>query len=401
MNELKQSWVTLSCLQLSGALSLPVLMIGYYLGQHFTVGTYLLQLALGNSFLFCLSALYSSVIVEKKISTIEFAQRLFGPSGTYFCAFGIALSLLGWSAIQMHLLASPSQKPYLGCLLAGVLVYFLTRKDLNFLARATSLFLPLTILSLIYLLATTPQTEPFSHLGKSENFILGLMMVITAGSGLLFDLPTFYRHSSTTKDALISLILVFLVFLPLIEGLGIFLARHYNNSNSWIQGFINSLNLPSLLFLMISGIMGTCLNLYSATLIINRTLGFSYRRILLTCCLISSFLAMTNLEQQFSVFLELINLNAEVITILTLGYLLFKGNKFPCPNKGQKKIHQTILYLVLSYAFLSVFFKFSLFEDLFLDTAFITSALMSGYYFFNKEDKTSILSAKVKSNELS
>jgi len=402
MSNLKQSWFTLSCLQLSGALSLPVIMIGYYIGQHYSFQQSLQQIMLGNSILFLLSLFYQRVINQKKMLTIEFARHLFGPTGTLICAAGMALSLIGWSAIQMQLIQAASGHTYLVGLLFALLIYFLTCKDLAYLALANKILLPIVGLCLGYLLIFTPTAVPSNLEIKAEPFKLGLMMVITAGSGLVFDLPTFYRHAATPKAALLSLTIIFLISLPLIETLGIYLATHYPQNNSWIQSLLNSINLPSLFFLILSGLLGTCLNLYSATMVVNRILGFSYKKTLFFCCFISALLSQLNLEKQFSFFLEIINLNAEVITVLILTYVAFKGASLPQPTSGQKKMHQSIFYLALVYAIATRVFRLSVFHDLFLDTAFISFSLMLSYYCLSSSTVLTLVSPKTeKANELS
>lgn len=379
MSQFKQSWFTLSCLQLSGAVSLPIIMIGFYLGQHYSLGTSLLQILLGNLSLFVLAALYMRVINRQKQVTIEFAQALFGRSGTYLCAAGLVLSLIGWSAIQINLLAAITPQPSFAAMLIAGIIYFLTCRDLAYLARINKLVLPLLGASLIYLLVSMPHTEAFVFPRKNESWKLGFMMVITAGSGLVFDLPTFFRHAATPRAALQALAVIFLLSLPAIEGLGIHLALHFGNNEHWVKGFLSSFSLPSLFFLMVSGLSGACLNLYSATLVLNRLLGYHYRKTLLLLCSLSGLFAFVNLERHFSSFLELINLNAEIITVLILIYITFKGAHLPQPSLQQKKAHQVIFFLVLVYAGCSRLFQISLTQDLFLDVAMLSAVLMSSY----------------------
>lgn len=380
MSTLKQSWFTLSCLQLSGALSLPVIMIGYYLGQHYSLENCLIQIVLGNLSLFFLAAFYITVISKNKLLTVELAQCLLGPGGTALCAAGMVLSLLGWSAIQIHLLAATTSHFYLAVLGSALFLYFLTCKNLAYLARINKIILPFLVGSLGYFLVTAPQAGVTTPQLGTEPFKLGLVMILTAGSGLVFDLPTFYRHAATPRQAILSLALIFLLSLPLIEGLGIYLAAHYSNNGNWLQSFINSFNLPTLFLLISSGLLGSCLNLYSATMILNSTLGFSYRKMLFLCCGLSALLSLINLEQKLSVFLEIINLNAEIITVLIFIYVFFKGSQLPHPKPAQKRMHQAIFYLTIGFASCTKIFRLSLFNDLFLDTAFISCALMTIYY---------------------
>jgi cytosine permease len=372
-NQLKQSWLTLGCLQLSGALSLPVIMIGYYLRQHGSLQQSLCQLLTGNLILFGLSAFYLLLINQKKMTTIEFAQHLFGRTGTTLCAVGMVLSLIGWSAIQINLISvAMGHNSYMLNLLIALVIYVFTRKDLAYLAGINKRLLPIICLCFCTILISASKT-PLTHATiPHTSFSLGFVMIITAGSGLVFDLPTFYRHAATPKDGLLGLVFIFGLALPVVEGAGIYLATHSaltTDSNDWVNHFIQHFNVFSLFFLMLSGLLGTCLNLYSASIIINRTVKITYQQALLFCSVLAATMALINLEKHFSLFLEIINLNAEVITILLFMYVVFKGYRLPEPNPSQKKLHQRIFYLTILYAIGSKLFQLNLLHDLFLETA--------------------------------
>ncbi len=379
MKLLNQSWSTLSGLQLSGALSLPVIMIGYYLGQHYSSLTGFSQIILGNIGLFSLALFYLRTIHHRKGLTIELAETLFGKSGTFICAAGLVLSLMGWSAIQLHLLAAATHQPVVTVLLAASSIYYLTSKDLSFLGRLNVIILPFLVASLSYLLFSLPEQKALPVFLGNESFKRGLVLVMIAGSGLVFDLPTFFRHAATAKDALISIVLLFLIALPLIEGLGIYLALHKLNQASWINSLIQSFSLPTLSFLLLSGLFSSCLNLYSATMTITRLFGLSYSKVLLALSCTSALFALINLEQHFSPFLEMMNLNAEIITLMILIYVGFEGKRMPEPASAQKRWYQTIFIIVLTYAGGAQLLKFSLFNDLFVDLAFLSCLMMGSY----------------------
>ncbi|MDR3477908.1 MAG: hypothetical protein P4M14_07745 [Gammaproteobacteria bacterium] len=389
INQIKQSWLTLGCLQLSGALSLPVILIGYYLGQHGGTQAALLQLGLGNAILFCLSAFYLAIIHPKKWVTIEFAQHLFGSAGTYICAVGMVLSLIGWSAIQINLigLAIGHSTIFVNMLMV-LLIYAFTCRDLTYLATVNKLLLPIICLCFCYMLVSVPSNS-FPHAPIAlDSFKIGLMMVITAGSGLVFDLPTFYRHAATPKDGLLGLIFIFGFALPLVECAGIYLAKQSFlpvDYSDWMTNFINHFDLFSLFFLMLSGLLGTCLNLYSAGIIVSRTIKLSYQQSLLLCSVLAAMLSLINLEKQFGFFLEIINLNAEIMTALLFMYVMVRGRQLPMPDTRQKRLHQSIFYLVIFYAITSKFFQCNVLHDVFLETALLTCGLMMagyGYFYF-------------------
>lgn len=66
MKNLSQSWITMSLLQLSGILSLPILMLGYYLGQHYSWRAGMTQIYLANTILLLVALYYQKNYPSKK-----------------------------------------------------------------------------------------------------------------------------------------------------------------------------------------------------------------------------------------------------------------------------------------------------------------------------------------------
>jgi len=382
----KQSWLTLSALQLSGAMSLPVMLVGFYLGQHYSLYASILAIMLGNLILLSLALFYQKSIYQKKWATIEFAQALFGKNGSTISAMGLMMSLVGWSAIQINLITTVLGGSLLIPPLLVALIYGLSRNDLKRFATANYVILAMVIGCLSYFLLTMSHPKILQPVMQAESFRLGLLLVLTTGCGALFDLPTFYRHAATRKDLILSLMLVFMFILPLIEIVGIYVSTQctfVGDQSTWIGQFVHTFNFSSLLFLIMSGMLGACLNLYSASVVMNKTFSISYKKSLFVLGLASGLLSLVNLENHFLTILEIINLNTEIVFVLIMVYLAIKGSTMLIPTIQQRKIHQCLFLLILSYLLLTKIYPIDLFHDLFIDTAFLGVLCMTIYYSYS------------------
>lgn len=336
-----QTWLALSCIQVSGALSLPVILVGFFLGQHFTIQQCITQIFFGNFILWILAMSYQVLINQHKVSTIDFAAYIFGERGKIICAIGMVSSLIGWSAIQLHLISSISAS--------------------------------LVPINSVVMLSPA----------VNESYRIGLMLVITAASGVVFDLPTFYRFSRTPKDAEISLILLFMIALPLIEGFGVYLSQSALGANSAMQT-IQQYDRFLLAFLIFSDVIGTCLNLYSASTIIHRAFELSFKKALILVCVGAIALARVNIQQNYSLVLELVNMSAEILGVIVLTYAVLNRLTMPIPTVTQQKMHQLFFYLTIGIIIYLKIYGISMFNDLFLDVGFLTSVSMLIYYFISR-----------------
>jgi purine-cytosine permease-like protein len=379
---------TLSCLdltyiQVSGALSLPVMLIGYVLGQHFSIQESLMPIFIGNAVLCVMACLYMPVIQQHNMTTIDFATYLFGQRGALLCALGMVTSLVGWSAIQLHLSSSIFSYPMIGILIMTMVVMLVSAKEINGLANVNKLLLPALIASLLYLLFSTTGSPAIMKLNAPLSLQVGIVLVITAGCGIIFDLPTFYRFSQSTKSGTKSLLILFLMAYPLIEGFGVYLSRLALGSGTDVSQFLQQFNRVSLVFLLLSGMIASCLNLYSASIIINRTTKLSYLKSLVIVSVCSGLLAFIDIQEHYALFLEIMNVCAEILGVLVLTYIVIHRVAMPAPSVTQKKMH-LLFFLVSMFAIIfSRLNQFSLTGDLFLDVGILTSFFMVVYYLPN------------------
>lgn len=388
--DIKQNWLQLTLIQTSGALSLPVLMAGYFLGSRYNLQEITFQIIGGNIILLAIAVLFSFVIHRYQIVTIEFAQRLFGSKGSIICAASLAISLIGWSTLQLHVVNSiivkqlnmitMAEQVLTGCLFGG-LIYFLTFKGLIYFASINKILVPILVVILLYTcLSPARSIIPITLSAGQHATQMGLMTILTIASAVVFDLPTFYKHAKSKKAAVSSLVVLFLFILPIIEALGVYLGRHNaNEAHDLINAFLSNFSAFPLFFLSLSAILTSCMNLYSMSVTVNRTFGFSFRKILLGGVFICTALSYVKMDKQWSIFLEVINVSSEVVTILILSYFLFNGLNNFNPNRFEQVVYQIIFYLIIFYVACEQFLRISIFQDLIVDVAFLTFLLIALY----------------------
>ena len=331
MKNNSQNWMQLSSMQISGALSLPVIMTGYYLGLHYPPLMCLLLIFGGNGLLFLLALFYLKIINHRQMVTIELAQLFMGPLGASLCAIGITINLLGWSALQIHSIvdALGNAIKLTPCLL--LIIYLLSRKQLPTLGKVTQYLLPVTLCALLLMLCLQTTTAHPARTLSPLPLHTGLSLVLMVTAGAVFDLPTFFYRAASKKQAIVSISIVFLLAIPLIEGIGVYMANHYllASDTHWMRAFVNHFNLSSKIFLLISGCIAIALNVYSAGVVINRVTGLSYQNALVLICVVIGGIAFFDCEQFFVGYLEVINAFALLITgmIFVLALRREKNNE--------------------------------------------------------------------------
>lgn len=303
--ENQQNWWQLTSIQLGGVICLPVILIGQTLYQTYGFTSSLIGIILGNLILLMLGFIMIKMSCERRKSTPANAADYFGKVGVASFALTMCLSLLGWYAIQLNMMSlsifdlfhiDPS-KTYV-VVLANLSMGFVTTlgalygiKSLNILANIS---LPLLLITLGYAFFTVdynPASTSLQTLSFSSTSI-----VIALAIALIIDLPTYYRHSKTTKDGLISLLLIFVFALPILEFIGVYLAAGSQGGHilDILKGSHGPLwNLWVALFLILAGWTTNNLNLYSGVVCLEsllkntsdktRTLLFGIAGSLLSC----------------------------------------------------------------------------------------------------------------------
>ena len=273
----QQNWWQLSSIQIGGAICLPVIMIGHVLSQNYGFSSAILSILLGNGILLFLGLISAKMSYEKQKTTMENAKDYFGEKGVLFFSLTMILSLLGWYGIQLNmmslsvldLLSIDTKNSYflnflnitLGLLVTLVALWGI--RALNFLADIS---MPLLLSTLAYAMFTVDKSD---HISPHTLSFVGASAVIAMAIAVVIDLPTFFRHAQTCKDAYLSIFLIFGVTLPILEIIGVYLAS--GQSGGTILDVLkrqNGLtwNIWVASFLILAGWTTNNLNLYSGVI---------------------------------------------------------------------------------------------------------------------------------------
>ncbi|MCL4229744.1 cytosine permease [Candidatus Dependentiae bacterium] len=281
----KQSWLQLISIQIGGAVCLPVLMIGQELGKTYGFSHALLAIIIGNSVLCVLGIINAIMAHATKATTIQNALRYFGGIGAHLLGIIMTTSLVGWFALQLIVISLSVQKsaslmfgitPQLMTLniIIGVIISIVAVFGIKTLDVLSRISMPLLIGVLAYATyqAYGSGITP-SITGKS--YYHGVSLVMAAAILAVVDLPTYYRFARTKRAGIGSIILFFLLALPLLEYAGVYIGTH-TNGNSLVDALIGTGGIiwqgAVVSFLVLAGWTTNNTNLYSATVVLEQLL---------------------------------------------------------------------------------------------------------------------------------
>ncbi len=229
----KQSWWQLLSIQAGGTICLPVIMLGQLVCQKFGWLAALLGVGLGNAFLLIIGYLLASLSTYRRQSTVQHAASYFGNQGRPLFASLMMLSMLGWFGIQLNIMslscqqlltmmgiAIPSLVLNIGIgLMIGCVMCF-GMKGMKWLSYFSA---PLLGITLLYAIFSAHGSIPLSA-PLTISWLGGLSLIIGGNIAAVIDLPTFFRHAKSGRDARICILLLYGLIVPFIEIVGIYLS---------------------------------------------------------------------------------------------------------------------------------------------------------------------------------
>jgi purine-cytosine permease-like protein len=231
-NSKKQSWWQLLSIQTGGTICLPVIMIGSLVCQKFGWAAALLSVGAGNLFLLILGYLLSSLSTYRRQSTVEHATTYFGKTGKWLFGFVMILSMLGWFGIQLNVMCLSAAQlfsrlgfsiPFLALNIAvGLIISLVMCLGMKAMKNLSYVTAPLLGVTLLYA-AISAKGELPAVTSAPISWTLGLSLVIGANIAAVIDLPTFFRHAKSTRDAKLCILLLYGIVVPLIEITGVYL----------------------------------------------------------------------------------------------------------------------------------------------------------------------------------
>ena len=271
-----QNWITLSAIQIGGAICLPMILIGFELSKTNSLMGCLFSIAIANSALFVLGLLSSKMSVSFRKTTGELAISYFGPFGRFLFAGVLFISMCGWFSIQTEIMTEDihhfiqNLNPFYGLIGLSLLIYGINIIGISAIARFSSATVPLMLVTLVTVIACNFScTIDLFEGEKSLIPTTAISLLLSSCIACIFDFPTFFRHAKDEKEAYKATSMIFFVGIPLVELLGVLIGKT-SDSKSLIEAlliFQHPLwNTWICAFILLCGLSTNTANLYSAAM---------------------------------------------------------------------------------------------------------------------------------------
>jgi len=240
LNVKKQSWWQLLSIQTGGTLCLPVIMVGSLICQKYGWLAALLSVGFGNLFLLIIGYVLASLSAYRPQSTVEHAISYFGSRGRLLFASLMIFSMLGWFGIQLNIMSLSCAQFFnmlgiaIPCLFLniciGIIISCVMCLGMKGMKGLSYISAPLLGLTLFYATYTSGEIIP-SAAPLPISWLGGLSLIIGANIAAVIDLPTFFRHAKSSKDAKTCILLLYGLVVPFIEIVGIYLSTVANGGS--------------------------------------------------------------------------------------------------------------------------------------------------------------------------
>jgi purine-cytosine permease-like protein len=252
-------------------------MIGQVLCQTYGWSSALLAICLGNLFLMLVGLAMAVLSTQRRQTTVEHAAETFGGQGRAFFALLMIFSMLAWFSIQLNIMGMsltqllqekgvPIAQNWVLLGIGGLLSLWMCL-GMQGVKWLSNLSIPLLSFTILYAIFSAEGTFPASP-PLALSWLGGISLVVGANIAAVIDLPTFFQHTKSKKDAVICIFLLFGLVVPCIEGAGLYLAAVTGGTSLfevfqrghgllwmyWINGFV-----------LLCGFLSNNANLYSAT----------------------------------------------------------------------------------------------------------------------------------------
>ncbi len=284
----RQNWRQLASVQVGGAICLPLLLVGYELAKYQDPASTVWSIVWGNLFLFGLALVAGFLSLKRETTTAEHAFFYFGRYGKGFFGLTLALSMLGWFAIQAqcmgtdlyqlvnqidpHFSTNSQEWILIFSLSLAALIIMGAFWGLTFLTRMADLCVPLLVLTIGYAVYLVDQVSLIEQMFKTPvNWWdgKGVSLVFASSIAATIDLPSFYRHANHPKAVVWASVSTYLVAMPLVQLAGVCL---YHGTHAATIGEALSYSAAFewkvwvVVFMLIAGWTTNNVNLYSASL---------------------------------------------------------------------------------------------------------------------------------------
>ncbi|MCH9625774.1 MAG: hypothetical protein S4CHLAM123_09540 [Chlamydiales bacterium] len=334
----KQSAISLTAIQVTGATSLPVL--GSSIGLYHEYGGLhaLIILVCANFLIWLVAVAIISMTAGTTKNTLDNARDYLGKTGAFVAALILIVSTIAWFVIQtnyatqiiLHIL--PSENAYhintflqVGVGL-GVFSTLVSMEGINGLKWLALIAFPILVVAFVSNLFLIPDT--LSPIFDSVSASIGsLAIAIGTSLSVAVDYPTFFQHSQSKKHSFIAVSAIQLITLFIGVG-GLFLGRYISNSLEGWDVILQGSSMAALVLFFVLAVL-SCLcvnsvNIYSASIaweLVAPVLAGRKEYTILGLALTSIFVLTTNLVPMRTLLVVTDVFLSGLCLVLVLGYL--------------------------------------------------------------------------------
>lgn len=203
-------------------------------------------------------------------------------------------------------------------------------QGLSALSTLSAISLPILIATMGVALFLADQRE------ESSQFELlswgSISIAIGAGITAVIDMPTYFRYARSVKEGLLAVVVLFMITVPLIEGVGIYLS--YHNPAATITATLMKpnhflWNLWVLSFMILAGWTTNNTNLYSAAVCLGSIWKNAGEKLSLSLvALIGTVLALAHVLDHLTLFLQALAIFVGSMGAVILTNFLSGGKTF-------------------------------------------------------------------------
>lgn len=276
-----QSSTDLSAIQLTSLVSIPVLSTSLYLIKTTSFSNSLVTILLSHTILLFIRRILVAMSYRDRKSAIDLAKDYLGKWGSRLAGLVFLISAVLWFIRQadfsskelMHLWPlreSPDIDPYTQySIIIGSLSTIFCAFGIKSIKWLSLVSFPILFISFIISFLSLPHNLSFQNFTGIS--ISGLVLILGVNLALSVDLPTFFRHSRTIKQAKTSLYIIY-AFSLILSICGLYFYEIIINSPELVIESSNIINYKVLvrnllipLIILVSTVCSNVFNIYACS----------------------------------------------------------------------------------------------------------------------------------------
>lgn len=302
----KIGFFTLTAIQAGIYICMSSIMAGHMIYKDVGMKGAFLGVIFGSFLLWLLSMIFVKLSLQRPIPLIDITQEYFGNQGAKICGFAMAISLVGWFALQTEIIAKsiyyimPQLPKEFWIVVLSALVIVNVIKGMNWIGRVADFSVP--FLLLIMIIAAFKLYDPTALIPDSEWSGRGILLVMALSLAGVIDIPTYFCVAKGSKDAFAAVSVIYLILLPAMAFLGI-LFGWLSRAQDFVTGLLG-LGGPFwqcclIIFIILAGWTTNNGNLYSASIALKPCTSLTHNKRILLAGIAGGLAALSGVIDRF------------------------------------------------------------------------------------------------------